>query len=92
MAARLKRPPRGERKDVDAGAVTAKYKSWLRRQPLADRSREAYLALEERLHQAQDFSVHDLRSHAAQQGGVVDLVERVGDTLPTSGTSQQRPR
>jgi hypothetical protein len=43
MAARQKRPAGGERKDVDAGAVTAKYKAWLRRQPLADRSREAYL-------------------------------------------------
>ena len=44
MAARQKRPTGGERKDVDAGAVTAKYKAWLRRQPLADRSRDAYLA------------------------------------------------
>jgi len=44
MAARQKRPTGGERRDVDAGAVTAKYKAWLRRQPLADRSRDAYLA------------------------------------------------
>ncbi|MHB1498384.1 MAG: phage integrase N-terminal SAM-like domain-containing protein, partial [Acidimicrobiales bacterium] len=29
---------------MDAGAVVAKYRSWLRRQPLAERSREAYLA------------------------------------------------
>ena len=44
MAARLKRPAGGERKEVDADAVAAKYKAWLRRQPLADRSRDAYLA------------------------------------------------
>ena len=29
---------------MDAGAVVAKYRSWLRRKPLAERSREAYLA------------------------------------------------
>ena len=44
MAARAKRPVAAEREEVDAGAVVAKYRSWLRRQPLAGRSREAYLA------------------------------------------------
>jgi site-specific recombinase XerD len=44
MAGRLKRPALGEREEVGAGAVVAKYKSWLRRQPLAQRSRDAYLA------------------------------------------------
>ena len=44
MAARQKSPQRRERKEVNADAVTAKYKGWLRRQPLADRSRDAYLA------------------------------------------------
>ena len=44
MAARAKRPVAAEREEVDAGAVVGKYRSWLRRQPLAERSREAYLA------------------------------------------------
>jgi site-specific recombinase XerD len=44
MAGRAKRPVLAEREEVDAGAVVAKYRSWLRRQPLAERSREAYLA------------------------------------------------
>ena len=44
MAARAKRPVAAEREEVDAGAVVGKYRSWLRRQPLAGRSREAYLA------------------------------------------------
>ncbi len=44
MPGRPKKPLRGEREDLDPAAVLAKYRSWLRRQPLADRSREAYLA------------------------------------------------
>ncbi|MCL6091667.1 MAG: hypothetical protein M1435_01765 [Actinobacteria bacterium] len=44
MAGRAKRPVLAEREELDAGAVVAKYRSWLRRQPLAGRSREAYLA------------------------------------------------
>jgi len=44
MAGRAKRPVAAGREELDAGAVVAKYRSWLRRQPLAGRSREAYLA------------------------------------------------
>ncbi|MGH9107189.1 MAG: tyrosine-type recombinase/integrase [Acidimicrobiales bacterium] len=44
MPGRSKKPPRGERRDLDPAAVLRKYRSWLRRQPLAERSREAYLA------------------------------------------------
>ena len=44
MAARAKRPVAAQRGEVDAGAVVAKYRSGLRRQPIAGRSREAYLA------------------------------------------------
>ena len=47
---------------------------------------------QERLHQAQDTLVSDPVSHPAHQGGVVDLVERVGDTLPTSATCRRRRR
>lgn len=44
MATRRKKPPQGGRKEADASAILAKYRSWLRRQPLAERSRDAYLA------------------------------------------------
>ena len=39
MATRAKRQVAAEREELDAGAVVAKYRSWLRRQPLAERSR-----------------------------------------------------
>jgi hypothetical protein len=41
MAARSKKAPR---QDIDATAVLADYARWLERQPLAERSRDAYLA------------------------------------------------
>ncbi|MDQ2729717.1 MAG: tyrosine-type recombinase/integrase [Actinomycetota bacterium] len=44
MAARSKKPARGQRLAVDADAVVAEYKAWLGRQPLAARSRDAYAA------------------------------------------------
>ena len=44
MAARSRRVDRGEREDVDVDGVLAGYVRWLKRQPLAARSREAYLA------------------------------------------------
>ncbi len=44
MAARAKKPTPGQNKAVDADAVVADYESWLGRQPLAGRSRDAYLA------------------------------------------------
>ncbi len=44
MAARRKRVPPAEREDLDAAAVLARYGRWLKRQPLAERSRDAYLA------------------------------------------------
>jgi integrase/recombinase XerC len=43
MAARSRRVDRGEREDLDADAVLAGYARWLKRQPLAARSRDAYL-------------------------------------------------
>lgn len=44
MAARSRRVDRGAREDVDADGVLAGYARWLKRQPLAARSRDAYLA------------------------------------------------
>ncbi len=44
MASRSKKAAAGERQGVDAAAGVAAYDSWLRRQPLATRSRDAYLA------------------------------------------------
>jgi len=44
MAARSKKPTPGQRKTIDADAVVAAYEAWLGRQPLAGRSRDAYLA------------------------------------------------
>ncbi len=44
MATRAKKPAPAEYGDVDADAVLATYANWLKRQPLATRSREAYLA------------------------------------------------
>jgi site-specific recombinase XerD len=44
MAARAKKATPREPEDVDAEAVLATYAGWLKRQPLATRSREAYLA------------------------------------------------
>jgi site-specific recombinase XerD len=44
MAARSRKPARGQRKPVDADAVVAEYEAWLGRQPLASRSRDAYRA------------------------------------------------
>lgn len=44
MAARTRRAAPGEREDLDAAAVLAGYARWLQRQPLATRSRDAYLA------------------------------------------------
>jgi site-specific recombinase XerD len=44
MAARRKRVPPAEREDLDAAVVLARYGRWLKRQPLAERSRDAYLA------------------------------------------------
>lgn len=44
MAARSKKPTRDQPKAVDAGAVVDDYEAWLGRQPLAGRSRDAYLA------------------------------------------------
>jgi site-specific recombinase XerD len=44
MASKSKRVAAGEREGVDAAAVVAAYARWLRRQPLAARSRDAYLA------------------------------------------------
>jgi hypothetical protein len=44
MAARSKKPTRGRRQAIDADAVVAEYAAWLGRQPLAGRSRDAYLA------------------------------------------------
>jgi len=43
MAARRKRVPPAEREDLDAAAVLARYGRWLKRQPLAERSRDAHL-------------------------------------------------
>jgi len=37
-------PTTGARQDIDVDAVLATYGGWLKRQPLAARSREAYLA------------------------------------------------
>jgi site-specific recombinase XerD len=44
MAARAKKAAPREREGVDAEAVLASYAGWLKRQPLATRSRDAYLA------------------------------------------------
>lgn len=44
MAARAKRAARREPKGIEAEATLATYAGWLKRQPLATRSREAYLA------------------------------------------------
>jgi len=44
MAARSKKPAPGQHQAVDADAVVADYEAWLSRQPLAGRSRDAYLA------------------------------------------------
>jgi len=44
MAARSTKPTRGQPRAVDADAVMATYQAWLGRQPLAARSRDAYLA------------------------------------------------
>ncbi len=44
MAARAKKAAPTEREGVDAEAVLATYVGWLKRQPLAARSRDAYLA------------------------------------------------
>ena len=44
MAARYKKAAPIERVGLDAAGVVATYAGWLERQPLADRSREAYLA------------------------------------------------
>lgn len=44
MAGRSKKPTPAEREGVDAEAVLAAYDGWLKRQPLAARSRDAYLA------------------------------------------------
>jgi len=44
MAARAKKAAPTEREGVDAEAVLATYAAWLKRQPLATRSRDAYLA------------------------------------------------
>lgn len=44
MAARATRATPSEREDLDAEAVLAGYARWLQRQPLASRSRDAYLA------------------------------------------------
>ena len=43
MAARSKKPTGGRRQAIDADAVVAEYAAWLGRQPLAGRSRDAYL-------------------------------------------------
>ncbi len=44
MAGRSKKVVRGGRAGGDAGALLATYARWLKRQPLAPRSRDAYLA------------------------------------------------
>jgi integrase/recombinase XerC len=44
MVARAKEPAPGQRTAIDADAVVAGYEAWLACQPLADRSRDAYLA------------------------------------------------
>ena len=44
MAARSKKPTRDQPEAVNADAVVAAYEAWLARQPLAGRSRDAYLA------------------------------------------------
>ncbi len=44
MAARSKKATRGSANPVDPAAVLADYAEWLGRQPLAERSRDAYLA------------------------------------------------
>lgn len=44
MAGRTKKASPREPEGVDAGAVLATYAGWLKRQPLATRSRDAYLA------------------------------------------------
>ncbi len=44
MVTRAKKPKPGQRKTIDADAVVAAYEAWLGRQPLAGRSRDAYLA------------------------------------------------
>lgn len=44
MVPRSKKPTRGQPEAVNADAVVAVYAAWLVRQPLADRSRDAYLA------------------------------------------------
>lgn len=75
-AARLKRPAGGERKEVDADAVAAKYKAWLRRQPLADRSREAYLAQVSSL-ELMEASFSHVRSFAPQVLGALSFAASV---------------
>ncbi len=44
MTARSKKPGRGQRQAIDADVVVADYAAWLGCQPLAARSRDAYLA------------------------------------------------
>jgi len=44
MAARSKKPTGGRRQAIDTDALVAEYAAWLGRQPLAGRSRDAYLA------------------------------------------------
>ncbi len=44
MAGRSKRVTAEDRVAVDAGKVSARYQRWLARQPLAERTRDAYLA------------------------------------------------
>ncbi len=44
MAARSQKATRGSAIPVDPGAVLGDYADWLGRQPLAERSRDAYLA------------------------------------------------
>ena len=46
--------------------------------------------MQERLHQAHDTLIPDSMPHPVHEGRVVDLVEGVGDTLPTSGTFRKR--
>jgi site-specific DNA recombinase len=49
-------------------------------------------SLEKRRHQPQDALVGDASTDPRHEGGVVDLVERSRDTLPTSTTSRRRSR
>ncbi|MGI8685571.1 MAG: hypothetical protein ACR2MO_10880 [Acidimicrobiales bacterium] len=44
MAARAAKATARERAGIDADAVLTAYAAWLKRQPLATRSRDAYLA------------------------------------------------